>query len=355
MGRISSRAARALAALGLLVPPISANAETYAYDALARLVSVSTDDYRTVNYTYDAAGNRVAVSVTNTAPAPTAGTYSVSTNANQATTFDPRSAASSPVGLALTVTGIGTPAHGSASLSVNQVTFTPATSYVGSDSFSYTVTDANGGTATGSINATVNDVPPTAGAYSVSTNANSAATFDPRSSASSPIGLPLTISSVGAPGHGTASTTGSSVTYTPSSGYSGADSFTYAVSDGKGGSASGTVNVTVVAAPALTVSLSATTESVVVYTPTTSGTTPLVTATASGGTGSGYTYTWQYVSGDTGITATNPGGAQTAWRRTGMQVFQTYSANWQCKVTDSAGHVVYSGQVSITFYEDSNQ
>jgi YD repeat-containing protein len=352
MGRIFSRAARALAVLGLLLQPLSANAETYAYDALARLIAVSTDDYRTINYSYDAAGNRVAVSVTNTAPPPSAGTYSVSTNANQAKTFDPRSAASSPVGLSLSVTGIGTPAHGSASLSANQVTFTPTASYVGSDSFSYTVTDANGGTATGSINVTINDVPPTAGAYSVTTNANTAATFDPRASASSPIGLPLTISSVGTPGHGTASTNGSSVTYTPANGYAGPDGFTYTVSDGKGGSATGTVNATVNAAPALSVSVDSTYQTVIVYSPTTSGSSPNVTATASGGTGS-YTYSWQYVSGDTGITSTAPNSPANAWTRSGMRVNQTYIAVWQCRVTDSGGHVAYSAQVTIEFDESN--
>ena len=41
--------------------------------------------------------------------------------------------------------------------------------------------------------------------------------------------------------------TSGKVTYTPTAGYSGTDSFTYTVSDGKGGSASASVAVTVTA------------------------------------------------------------------------------------------------------------
>jgi hypothetical protein len=36
------------------------------------------------------------------------------------------------------------------------VTYTPATDYVGTDSFTYTISDGNGGTATGTVNITVN-------------------------------------------------------------------------------------------------------------------------------------------------------------------------------------------------------
>jgi hypothetical protein len=44
---------------------------------------------------------------------------------------------------------------------------------------------------------------------------------------------------------------GSTVTYTPTAGYSGPDSFTYTISDGNGGTASANVSITVNAAPNL--------------------------------------------------------------------------------------------------------
>ncbi|MEY4566892.1 MAG: hypothetical protein RLY14_1862, partial [Planctomycetota bacterium] len=61
-------------------------------------------------------------------------------------------------------------------------------------------------------------------------------------------GNPLTVTSVTSPTHGTATINAdNTVTYTPAIGYFGADSFSYAISDGRGGTASAIVNLTVVA------------------------------------------------------------------------------------------------------------
>lgn len=55
----------------------------------------------------------------------------------------------------------------------------------------------------------------------------------------------LTITEVSNPQFGTASTNGQTITYTPNAGFAGIDSFSYIVSDGKGGEAAGFVTVTV--------------------------------------------------------------------------------------------------------------
>src|SRR5207253_1589620 len=61
-------------------------------------------------------------------------------------------------------------------------------------------------------------------------------------------GDPLTVAGVGAPSHGTAVLNADqTITYTPGANYNGADTFTYLVSDGHGGTATGTVSVTVTA------------------------------------------------------------------------------------------------------------
>jgi hypothetical protein len=60
-----------------------------------------------------------------------------------------------------------------------------------------------------------------------------------------PDGNPLVVTNVSAPAHGTASTDGSSITYSPSAGYTGPDSITYTVSDGRGGVASATISLSV--------------------------------------------------------------------------------------------------------------
>src|SRR5208283_3550264 len=57
----------------------------------------------------------------------------------------------------------------------------------------------------------------------------------------------LTITAVGTPANGSASTDGTNITYIPNSGFIGTNTFTYTVSDGFGGT--GTATVTVVVYP----------------------------------------------------------------------------------------------------------
>lgn len=62
------------------------------------------------------------------------------------------------IGDTLTVTAASTPtAHGTTSLETDGVRYTPATDYTGPDSYTYTISDGNGGTAVGTVNVTVVD------------------------------------------------------------------------------------------------------------------------------------------------------------------------------------------------------
>ena len=72
-----------------------------------------------------------------------------------------------------------------------------------------------------------------------------AVTLNVLSNDSATNGGTLTITSVSSPLHGTASTNGSTVTYTPSSNFAGVEVFNYFVSDGKGGTAVGSISVRV--------------------------------------------------------------------------------------------------------------
>ncbi len=63
---------------------------------------------------------------------------------------------------------------------------------------------------------------------------------------SDPDGDSLTTTGASGGSNGTVSVSGNNVTYTPNTGYTGSDSFTYTISDGNGGTASATVNIIVV-------------------------------------------------------------------------------------------------------------
>ncbi|HEU5006192.1 MAG TPA: Ig-like domain-containing protein [Jatrophihabitantaceae bacterium] len=57
----------------------------------------------------------------------------------------------------LTVTGVTAPAHGSAVSTGSGVQYTPADGYLGPDSFTYTISDGNGGTASATVSVDVSD------------------------------------------------------------------------------------------------------------------------------------------------------------------------------------------------------
>src|ERR1700675_5088058 len=63
-------------------------------------------------------------------------------------------------------------------------------------------------------------------------------------------------------------------------------------------------------------------------------TSPHTVITAAGGTPD-YTYAWAYLSGDTGLSATAPTAASTAFSGTFTTVW-IKNAVWRCTITDSA-------------------
>ncbi len=143
----------------------------------------------------------------------------------------------------------GAPAHGTVTVNPDgSYSYTPAANYFGTDSFTYTVSDGKGGTTTGTIAldvASVNDTPTTAGG-SAAGNEDTPITGQLAASDADGDALSYAMAPSGAPAHGTVTLNmDGSYTYTPSANFDGADSFTYTVSDGKGGFATGTVNIAV--------------------------------------------------------------------------------------------------------------
>lgn len=160
----------------------------------------------------------------------------------------------------LTITGAGVGVNGTAAWLSNtqSVTFTPVSGYTGAASFTYAISDGHGGTANGTVNLTVTasaNNPPVASADSgFSTLQNNEINIAAASLLANDTDLDGdTLVVTGASGgvHGTASFNAqtNTVTFTPTSGYTGPASFVYSISDGKGGVANGTVSLNVAAPP----------------------------------------------------------------------------------------------------------
>ena len=151
---------------------------------------------------------------------------------------------------ALTVTAVTNVQNGTASISANRVVFTPAVDFHGTGSFTYEISDGQGGTASAGVTivvTTVNDAPVA--------NGDTAGTDE-----DTPVSIPhsvllandtdvendvLTITGVLAPVNGTVELSGGSVVFRPAANFYGTGSFIYAISDGHGGTASATVQVEV--------------------------------------------------------------------------------------------------------------
>ena len=91
---------------------------------------------------------------------------------------------------------------------------------------------------------TVNRLPPAA-PDAASTLEATAVTIPVLANDTDSDGDTLTLASVGTPAHGTTAIDGVGVVYTPAAAFFGIDTFQYGVSDGHGGSAIGTVTVSV--------------------------------------------------------------------------------------------------------------
>lgn len=132
---------------------------TYTYDALGRIIGANYGANGARTFTYDAAGNRTVVETSGVPNrAPLAVGDSIVTSENVAVNFDPRTNDSDPDGDALTISSAGTPSNGTVAIdgAGSSLTYTPATNYIGSDSFTYTISDGNGHAATATVNVTVN-------------------------------------------------------------------------------------------------------------------------------------------------------------------------------------------------------
>ena len=236
--------AAALAGFLLAACAACAGATSYSYDARGRLVTATSANGLTTTYAYDLAGNRTQ---TSTVGPPVANPVAVTVIANSTNNAVPLDVSGSYSSVAV-VSGA---AHGTATASGTSISYSPTSSYAGPDSFTYDATNTYGPSnpATAQV-----AVAPLAG------NVSDTVAFD---STGNPVPLSVigAYSSVGValpPTHGAATASGTSISYTPTSGYSGPDTFLYVASNSVATSPSATVSITVNVQPPIANGVSAT-------------------------------------------------------------------------------------------------
>jgi Ca2+-binding RTX toxin-like protein/serine/threonine protein phosphatase PrpC len=171
----------------------------------------------------------------------------VSTNEDTAVTINALANDSDADGDALTITGLGQAQNGTAVLQNNQILYTPKANWSGNDTIAYTVSDGKGGTATGQVQVTVNpinDAPTTTDDAATATR-NTPVSINVLANDGDADGDTLALKAVTQAANGSVAISNGQVIYTPRSGFTGADSFTYTATDGKGGDTIARVNVTV--------------------------------------------------------------------------------------------------------------
>ena len=157
-----------------------------------------------------------------------------------------------PEGEPLTFTITRNPANGALSDLVSTgpasatVSYSPLLNFNGPDSFEFQVMDPGGRLSRAEVEITVKPLPdpPVANNDAAVVVMNTPKVIDVLRNDFDPDGDPLTISAVGPAGNGSTTTNGSTVTYTPGSGFIGRDSFEYTISD-ENGKALGTATVSV--------------------------------------------------------------------------------------------------------------
>jgi len=170
------------------------------------------------------------------------------TQAGTPVTIDVLAGVTDPNGDVVTIDSVTQGANGSVTISGGEVVYTPAPGFSGTDFFTVTVEDENGGTLTITVTVTVNGSP-VGSDTSAATQAETPVNIDILGGVTDPDGDDLEIASVTQGTNGSVTISGGEVVYTPAPGFSGTDSFTVTVEDDNGGTLTITVTVTVNGAP----------------------------------------------------------------------------------------------------------
>ncbi len=252
---------------GLATPGASGPAANASVSYTPATKAPGTPTY-TETFTYDitdanalTSSGLVTVTVSNTVPVAGAGAVAISTAgfapAARTGTFNAGTFAGNSLGNApSTVTATnGTKGTTSIAGSVVTYTITDAAFFKGTDTFNYTITDADPGTpetATNTVTVTIADVSPTIAGGAITTTAGTPSAARALTiTAGNGTVAQHTLAVSTAASNGTCALSGTSLTYTPNGTYTGPDSCVVTVTDenGAGQSANATFAITVNAAP----------------------------------------------------------------------------------------------------------
>ena len=231
---------------------------TVTYTANAAYSGIDRFTYTISDGNGGSATGTVTVTVNQPAPPsnrqPIANPDSATTTSGLSVTIPVLANDTDPDNHRLSVTGATQGSGGSVRVNTDSsVTYTANAAYSGIDRFTYTISDGNGGSATGTVTVTVNQPAPPpsnrqpiANSDSATTTSGSTVTIAVLANDTDPDNHPLSITAITSGMGGSVSATADGiVTYTANAAYSGIDRFTYTITDGNGGSATGIVTVTV--------------------------------------------------------------------------------------------------------------
>ncbi|MFO0903384.1 MAG: Ig-like domain-containing protein [Pirellulales bacterium] len=227
------------------------------YTPAADFAGTETFPYTVVDGNGGSSTETVTVNVLNSNDPPTATHDSFAVNPNSSNNLLDVLANDSTApdsGETIFILSATTPQHGSLFIENDSfIRYTPVGGYTGADSFQYTIRDSSGSEATASVtlNVTVVNNPPIAlnDAYEINRNSSGnrlrVLSNDPFAPDVNEV---LTITGVSVPNRGgqvTVTDNNTVIRYSPPPQYTGVETFTYTVSDGRGGTASATVTLTV--------------------------------------------------------------------------------------------------------------
>jgi gliding motility-associated-like protein len=180
--------------------------------------------------TVNSATATVFITVTPVSDPPVADDQSVSTQEDVQLSIT--LTGSDPDGDALTFIVVSGPSNGVLSGTVPNLTYSPNLDYFGSDSFTFKVNDGSNDSniATVSITVTPDNDPPIADNQNVTYDFNTPKVIT--LTGSDVDGDPITFTVLTQPANGVLSGTAPNLTYTPNTGFTGSDSFTFVVNDG---------------------------------------------------------------------------------------------------------------------------